>query len=195
MTPSTTSREFFEQKYQQNRDPWDFGVDAYEQSRYATILQALGGRRYKRAFEPGCSIGVLTAGLAGLCDEMIAIDISWTAVEQAQQRCGALTNVSLASGGLPEQMPEGSFDLIVLSEIGYYFDERALLTIASTLAQRLLTGGIMLAAHWLGDSDDHILSGDRVHDVLARVAGLEHLHGERHAGFRLDTWRKMEGHG
>jgi protein-L-isoaspartate O-methyltransferase len=191
MTPSTTSREFFEQKYQQNPDPWDFGADAYEQGRYAAILQALGGRRYKRAFEPGCSVGVLTVGLAGLCDEVIAMDIAPTAVEQARLRCSALGNVSLRCGSLAEQLPDGRFDLIVLSEIGYYFEEKALLACTTRLAHLLSHGGILLAAHWLGASEDHILSGDRVHALLAQVrGGLQHRHAERHAGFRIDSWKK-----
>jgi hypothetical protein len=56
MTTNTTTQGFFEAKYRENSDPWAFASNDYEQNRYSEILYALDGRRYRRAFEPGCSI-------------------------------------------------------------------------------------------------------------------------------------------
>ena len=190
-SPSTTTQDFFEQKYKTDSDPWDFASNAYEQGRYGAILRALHGRRYEWTFEPGCSIGVLTARLASLSDAVLAMDISPTAAEQARERCRGLKNVSVSCGKLPEDIPGGLFDLIVFSEIGYYFEEPQLAELLAKLVERMTNGGTLLAAHWLGDSEDHILSGDQVHAVLGQVGGLKHSHAERHAGFRLDCWTKQ----
>ena len=191
MSVDTTSREFFEDKYKGGADPWSFASSEYERRRYEAILAALRARRYGRAFEPGCSIGVLTVGLADLCDQVEASDISPSAVAQALQRCAGMQNVHLTVGSLADALPAGEFDLIVLSEIGYYFGEAILVAIAGRLIKQLHAGGTLLAAHWLGQSKDHVLSGDRVHELLSGLPGLQLDLSERHEGFRLDRWRKV----
>ena len=185
-----TSLAFFEQKYQQDPDPWKFGSNPYEQSRYDAIFNALCGGRYRRAFEPGCSIGVLTSRLATICDQVDAMDISPTAVRHARERCQRFPGVKVSCGALPHQLPSGTFDLVVLSEIGYYFSEGPLLKMGNDLVTRIPDGGILLATHWLGASEDHLISGDRVHEIIGALNGLHAEHSERHAGFRLDRWRR-----
>jgi SAM-dependent methyltransferase len=188
---NTTSQEFFELKYQHNADPWSFASSAYELERYRATTAALTHRRYRRAFEPGCSIGVLTRRLASICDRVEAMDIAPSAVSIARQRCKDLDNVVVECGALPQVNPEGSFDLIVLSEIGYYFSEEQLRSVASRLVERLSRPGVLLAVHWLGSSDDHLLHGDRVHCILGSLDGLVLDRSELHMGFRLDRWARL----
>lgn len=190
MSADPSSEPFFEEKYSAAADPWDFETSAYEQYRYATIVRTLQGRRYERAFEPGCSIGILTVELARMCNSVEAIDISPTAVASARERCAAFENVAVRQGKLPDSIPSGLFDLIVFSEIGYYFDARTLGKIVSDLVSRLTVRGVFLAAHWLGRSPDHRLTGDEVHAVLACIPRLTHSVGERHEGFRIDLWTR-----
>ncbi len=184
--------EHFEEMYARDPDPWNFASSEYEQGRYRATVAALGDRRYARAFEPGCSVGVLTARLATICDDVEAMDLSPSAIAEAEKRCHLLRNVHLTCGSLTEQAfgPQGMFDLIVLSEIGYYFEERQLRIIAERLIQKLSPGGTLLAVHWLGESPDHPLSGDRVHEILGRIAGLNSIKAERHEGFRLEVWER-----
>lgn len=191
MSSETTSEAFFEAQYRRDPDPWSFATDNYELSRYQATLTALNGRYFHSAFEPGCSIGVLTEQLAGLCEHVAAIDISETAARQAQQRCRGLRNVEVKHAALPDGIPESSFDLIVFSEIGYYFDQAELTALAETLVDRLVSGGVFLAVHWLGNSPDHTLTGDQVHQVLGSVPQLQHSLSQRYPGFRLDRWTKV----
>ena len=191
MNASTTSVEFFEQKYRENADPWDFARSEYERSRYGAIISALGERRYERAFEPGCSVGELTWRLASHCELVDAMDISATAIDRAKLRCSGLSNVTLRVGGLPHHIPEGSFDLIVFSEIGYYFDEALLRQLGKSLVNRISSSGTLLAAHWLGTSKDHVLSGNRVHKVLGGLSELRLSCSERYEKFRLDRWDRI----
>jgi protein-L-isoaspartate O-methyltransferase len=188
MKTDTTTQEFFERKYLQASDPWDFTASTYEQQRYNAILHALAHRRYDDAFEAGCSIGVLTARLASLCGRLHAMDISPTAAGYARQRCKHLPNVEITCGALPHLLPPGRFDLVVLSEVGYYFTQDKLRVLGTALTERLRDHGVLLAAHWLGQSEDHILSGDCVHQTLGELNGLVLEHEERHAGFRLARW-------
>jgi SAM-dependent methyltransferase len=192
MNSETTSEAFFDAKYKSEADPWNFATDAYEQSRYCETLGVLAGRVFLRALEPGCSIGVLTEQLARFCGHVDAFDISATAVSKARNRCHHLDNVEIRHASLGDGIPGRSYDLIVLSEIGYYFSAAELSSLAQQVVCRLVPGGILLAVHWLGHSLDHQLSGDTVHAILGAVPGLQHSLSQRHLGFRLDQWTKHE---
>jgi cyclopropane fatty-acyl-phospholipid synthase-like methyltransferase len=191
MNPNTTSQAFFENMYRRNSDPWNFASNPYELSRYAAILRRIGHKSYKHVFEPGCSIGVLTAQLASVAERLDAVDISPTVVLGAKKRCQSFSNVHIVCGALPHQVPEGAFDLVVFSEIGYYFAEAALHDIIRRIVARMCEGGTFLAAHWLGSSPDHLLSGDQVHEVIDMSDELKHRKAELHEGFRLDLWERL----
>lgn len=189
--PITTSKDFFEKKYQESADPWNFASSEYELGRYRATLEALGDRRFERAFEPGCSIGVLTNQLAKVCGQVVAMDLSETAVSLARARCEQLGNVEFGVGSVADVQLTGKFDLVVLSEIGYYFREDELQAWSLRVLGSLQPGGSAVAVHWLGVSRDHIRSGDDVHQTLRTVAeelGLQLDYERRAEGFRLDRW-------
>jgi SAM-dependent methyltransferase len=188
---SPVSQAAFEAKYRQSGDPWNFTGSRYELDRYELTLRSLMRNHYRRAFEPGCSVGVLTAALAERCDEVQAFDIAPSAVATARTRCANFPRVTICSADLATQCPEGPFDLIVFSELGYYFKEAQLRRIAESLGARLEAGGELIGVHWLGISEDHLLHGDQVHAILkdALVKSCAWIKGARHPGFRLDTWR------
>jgi len=196
MSSPTTSAAFFEAKYHHVADPWNFATSRYELNRYARIMASLHPRRFARAFEAGCSIGVLTKQLAGICHHVDALDISVTAVNYALQRCRHLGNVDIRVGSVRTEVPRRLYNLIVMSEIGYYFTRQELWELGSDLSARLLPGGILLGAHWLGHSSDHLLSGDEVHETLASLPNLQVTFSQRHldsgtgrgTGYRIEHW-------
>jgi hypothetical protein len=184
----TLSSEYFEDIYTQHHDPWGFRTRWYEVRKRALTLAALTRDRYGSAFEPGCSIGVLTGALAGRSDELLAMDISSKALEQAAP--GLPTNVRLQRGSVPDDWPDRHFDLIVLSEVGYYldhFDCRRLAKLAAGSADELV------AVHWRHPVTDYPLTGDEVHDhirVSAQEAGLTWVVAHREADLRVDVWTR-----
>ena len=188
---ASTSAAFFDEKYQRDADPWNFKKSEYEQGRDSVLVSELGGRIYSRAFEPGCSIGVLTALLAPHCKSLEAIDISARAVQLTRQRCRQLRHVRASCGSLRTGIPGGMFDLIVFSEIGYHFTEEELGGLAESLVRQLEKRGTFLAVHWLGTSRDHLLSGDRVHEILRAIGGLHLNHEARYEAFRMDRWERL----
>jgi predicted TPR repeat methyltransferase len=184
----TSGPDFFESKYQLKADFWDFATKPTELLRYEKIMAALSHQRYQRAFEPGCSIGVLSERLATISDLVECFDFSPTAVAQARERCASLTNVKVTCNSLREAMPIRGFDLIVLSDIGYYFSPREWNELATDLIAPMTSGAILLAAHWLGASADHQMSGDEVHEALRSSPLLRLEHSHRYETFRLDRW-------
>jgi 2-polyprenyl-3-methyl-5-hydroxy-6-metoxy-1,4-benzoquinol methylase len=115
--------EYFDAKYEEKLDYWDFETNAYEATKYADTLLSLPAARYRNAFEIGCSIGILTAKLAARSANLFAIDVAERALTAACVRCAALSNVQIAKMRFPRERPRRStrFDLIVVSEVGYYW--------------------------------------------------------------------------
>jgi chemotaxis methyl-accepting protein methylase len=132
----------------------------------------------------------LTIHLADICDEIEALDFSSTAVKVARKRCENHSNVRIRCCALSEEKDFGRFDLVVLSEIGYYFVAPDWRELAERCVATMDNDSILLAAHWLGNSTDHQMSGDEVHAILASNASMLLEHSERHDFFRIDRWRK-----
>jgi cyclopropane fatty-acyl-phospholipid synthase-like methyltransferase len=191
----TSSSQFFEQKYLETDDPWEFQGSTYEQARYEAILKALGSRRFAHAFEAGCSIGVLTEKLASRCERLTALDFSGAATEKARARCMHLPQVEIICAPVESQPSFAAFDLVLFSEIGYYFTRPALNALIGRIVDETHAGTLLLASHWLGTSPDHRLNGKEVQSAFEPSPWLTRLQTETrrddaHAGFQLDLWRR-----
>ncbi|MEX0604395.1 MAG: SAM-dependent methyltransferase [Marinobacter sp.] len=171
MTPQKygSSPEFFETLYRKAEDPWNFRNSDYERHRYAAIVDNVSDRQFRSAFEAGCAIGELTALLAPFCDSLDAMDCSLTAVDTARYRCRYYPHVHVRQGTLPNDLPSKMYDLIVFSELGYYFTREDLAVLSTQLWSKLKPGGRLIACHWLGHSEDHQLHGAEVHEIMCRV--------------------------
>lgn len=187
--PRSLPAAYFDGVYAAGDDPWNFETSDYEQAKYATTLAALPAPRYANAFEVGCSIGVLTARLAARCDALLAVDVSEKALERARARCADRPTVRVERLSFPEQRPAGDFDLIVLSEVAYYWSITDLRGALDWCSERLRPSGALLLVHWTHPVHDYPLGGDEVHDeALARTASrLQRAHAERHSDYRLDV--------
>lgn len=166
---------YFDRLYAGADDPWRLSTRWYEERKYAITLAMLPGRRYRHAFEPGCSIGTLTELLARRCDRVTALDVAEAALRGADRRltaAGCRARVNLARSSLDEAWPRGPFDLVVLSEVGYYLQAEALAAVLDRECARLRPGTTVVAAHWRHPVADYPLGGDAAHRVVARTPGL-----------------------
>ena len=184
----TLTREHFEARYAADPDPWDFEGSAYERAKYERTLAALGERRYATAFEAGCSIGVFTAMLADRCDALLAVDIVQSAVEATCRRLAARTHVHAERRTLPQQWPAGPFDLVVCSEILYYWDRPTLEAALPAIADSLAVGGRLVAVHYRPPSSIDPLTGDAVHALLRERLGLARVDSDANDAFLLDVF-------
>jgi SAM-dependent methyltransferase len=184
----TTSEAFFDAIYQRCSDPWCFATDPTERSRYADIVSLLGDRHFRFGFEPACSIGELTVMLAAHCDQLLATDISPRAVALARKRCHELANVEVRHGRLPDVLPRPGVDLVVLSEIGYYFTADDLAAVLDTLADVAAPGALLVGSHWTGVSADHLLSGSEVHTILGAHGRWESVSTYNRPSYVVGSW-------
>lgn len=187
----TLPLDHFAQLYARRPDPWGYATSAYEASKYAATLAALPHPRYRAALDIGCSIGVLTAGLAGRCDALLAVEPVEEALAQARERNAVHPHVRFARLFVPAQWPDGRFDLVVISEVLDYLGEADLARLATCLLGALEPGADLLLVHWVGKKGP-VSSGDESPDRLARFAGeaLALQHASRNADYRLDLFRR-----
>ncbi len=180
---------YFETVYEDGLDPWGFLSRWYEKRKRAITMSALPHPSYRRAFEPGCAIGVLTGELADRCGEVVAWDVHPGAAAECARRCMDLPNVQVATGAVPDRWPDGEFDLVLLSEIAYYLDVGGLDRLIRRVGDSLVPGGVVVAVHWLG-ATDYPLSGAETHRLLAAKLDWGRVVHHADQEFVLDVWQR-----
>ena len=160
---------YFEDLYARSPDPWGFRTSPYERDKYAATLAVLPRERYGAALEVGCSIGVFTRLLAARCDRLLALDASPRALAEARLANADLAHVDFAEAVLPGDFPRGRYDLIVLSEVLYYFAEDDLRGVAALCRSALAPDGQMVLCHWLGETD-YPLPGDEAAELFIQAS-------------------------
>ena len=184
----TLGPAYFDALYAGDSDPWKFASSVYEREKYAHTLAALPQAHYARAFEIGCSIGVLTSRLAPRCERLLAIDAASAPLFEARRRCRDCANVAFAQMFVPREWPQGEFDLILLSEVVYYLDAGDVAKLAERVVAALAPGGTIVLVHWTGESN-YPLTGDEAADLfiaqLGKFVGI--VRDDRRPDYRLDV--------
>lgn len=150
--------EYFRTVYADKDDPFMLNSKWYERRKYALTMASLPKPQYRRALEPGCSIGVLTEQLAIRCDHVVSTDVVHSALDSARRRVGDTAAVEFALWSLSDNWstlptPEATFDLVVISEVGYYLDADDLSSAMTRVVEHLEAEGTLVAAHWRHDVD------------------------------------------
>ena len=186
----TIDRQYFEDLYTETPDPWNFASSDYERRKYQATLDALGDD-LGDVLEIGCSIGVFTRRLARRCRRLLAVDISEVALDTARRSCADRPNLEFRHMQLPDEVPGGRFDVILLSEVGYYWTEPDLDRFVAWMVTALTPGGRCALVHWTGPTD-YPLTGDQVHERVTATTGtaLRPTKSVRDARYRLDILAK-----
>lgn len=167
----------FDDVHNRASDPWNYTGSWYERRKRALTLAALPAESYGRGLEVGCSIGTLTAELAHRCGSLLAVDASGVAARRAGQLLAGQPGVQVEQRVLPGSWPEGDFDLVVVSEVGYYLSRDELAQLWDRIESSLQPGGTLLLCHWRHPIEGWELDGDTVHALARqrlgwRTAGL-----------------------
>jgi 2-polyprenyl-3-methyl-5-hydroxy-6-metoxy-1,4-benzoquinol methylase len=195
MTRNPQSRQapHFEKLYRTNPDPWSFTTSAYEQQKYAVTLAALGNRRFHTVLEVGCSIGVLTSRLAARCDNVLGLDFVSAAVAKARARCAPYPGVRIEQMQVPQQWPEGHFDLILFSEVLYFLNETDLARICAHTLRSILPGGQVLLVNYTGVTDDPSTGDSAARFFInATAPQLQPVLQQRASQYRLDLLQRVD---
>lgn len=187
-SPESLAQGYFDTFYEGRTDPWGFETRWYEERKRALTLGALPRRRFGSALEIGCSIGVLTAELAERVDDVLATDIAEAPLDAARARLGNRAGVRFDRRALPQEWPDETFDLIVVSEVGYYLAPDRLDELVRRASGSLNNGGIVIACHWRHPVSDYPMRGDDVHEAFRRSVDLVRVGGYDDDDFLLDVF-------
>lgn len=171
-------------------DPWGFETLWYEARKRDLLMAALPESHYARALEAGCATGVLTERLAARCDALLAVDVAPQAIERTQARLASQPHVQARVARLPADWPEGSFDLIVLSELGYFFTRDDWTRTATRAVAALNAAGTIVACHWLRPFAERQLDTRAIHAAIGRQPGLHRHVRHIEPDFLLEVWSR-----
>lgn len=155
-------------------DPWGADSRWYEARKRALLLAALPRRRFRHGLELGSSTGALAADLAARCEDLLVIDASARAVSAARSRLAHLDGVRVEEMAVPSAWPvapAGGFDLVVLSEVGYFLSPRGLDEVIELIRADLADDGVLVLCHWRHEIVGWPLDGPDVHRVVT-AAGV-----------------------
>lgn len=165
----------FDALYRDKGDPWDYETSAYEAEKYRRCLALLPRERYRHGLEIGSSIGVMSALLAQRCETLLGLDFAPTAVATARQR--GIANARFEVGAVPEDWPEGMWDLIVLSEVLYYLPSEAALERTLACVERgLAPAGDCLVVGYTGTTETRLDAVEVGERLLAALSAARPQH-------------------
>jgi SAM-dependent methyltransferase len=180
MVPPEMRPGFFEHFFDEG-DPFGFDRNPEEQLKFARTLEVCGGEGLGRVLELGCAVGSFTEVLAPYADQVVALDVSQSAVDRVAQRLAAQPHVRAVAMGIPAEFPEGTFDVVVASDVLYYLPVAELQRCVERIHAALADGGAFVAVHYVPRMGS-LLNGDEAHDVVTAHAaelGMRHVLAER----------------
>jgi SAM-dependent methyltransferase len=91
---------------------------------------------------------------------------------------------------VPDKFPNRRFDLIILSEVAYYWADADLERGRDLILDHLQPGGHLVIVHWRPFVEEYPRTGDDVHDFFLETTGgqLVHLRDRRQDLYRLDVF-------
>lgn len=184
---SADAQRIFDAVHSTSADPWQYTTSWYERRKRSLTLAALPEEKYRSGLEIGCSIGTLTAELAGRCTRLLAVDASGTALERAAGRLADVPGVATRQLTLPAEWPGGSYDLVVVSEVGYYLSQAELEALLQRIRESMQPGGTLLLCHWRHPVSGWELDGDSVHTLARNLLGWPTAGLYRERDFVLET--------
>lgn len=111
-----------EKLFKVSPDPWNFKNSKYESKRFDLMERFVHKVKHDKILEIGCAEGDFTKILSKLSKNVLAVDISKTAVGRAEKICPGVqflitdfTEAGFCSGR--------KFDLTIASEVFYYVSE------------------------------------------------------------------------
>lgn len=192
-TGASLTEDYFDGIFAADDDPWSLANSPYEAAKFARTIAVLDDRRYAAALEIGCAHGVLTHRLAPWCDDLLAIDISAKAIGYARGRCEEFRQIRFERVAFPDEAPAIEFcDLVLLSEVVYYWSDADVVAAGTWLKTHVAVGGRILLVHWIGETD-YPQSGDAAVDKMSAALGdtIRVEHAERTSSYRLDLWTRL----
>ncbi|MHC4265882.1 MAG: class I SAM-dependent methyltransferase [Planctomycetota bacterium] len=150
--------EWLEDIFKSNdNDPWGHNFRGVELYRYDLIIRMIEKHVFRkstinnefRVLDIGCALGHFTRHLYELNNNLLAIDISKTAIDRARAK---FDYIDFRVGSLPDSSLQGSeFGLITCLEVLYYMDEHEQRTFLCAMDSLLKENGTGVITSVIGE--------------------------------------------
>lgn len=153
----------FDAKFEGDADPWRTFDDPDEALKRRAILRAMGPGPWGRVLELAAGNGSNSAAIAPRALRLDATEAtaSGTAlVAEAIQPWPRARAVRLA---VPTRFPRSIYDTILVAEVLYYLDARAMRRTARDVATAMRSGGRLILAHHRVDYPDFAQHAAHIH--------------------------------
>ncbi len=178
------------------RDAWGYEQRAFESKRFDLIMEVMSTVRPKRVLEVGCAEGHLTQRLGSRAEELVACDIVEEALRRARENCRGLDNARFLHLDVRRTWPPGGFDLLVYSDVLYYFTKREVKRVIRESACRVHPGGYFLFANEWHDHyrwqthPDYITQQLDRSESWTRVCARKYMDTNESRRLTVELWRR-----
>jgi len=150
--------------HRQEADPWGVESRWYERRKRDLVLAMLPRPTFRRTLELGCSSGALAEALADRSAQVLAVDRSRAALAAARERFRDDERVAVVDLDVPHEWPQDvGFDLVVVSEVGYFMSPAGLEKLVGRIAGSLTPDGVLVLCHWRHTVEGWVLDAEDVH--------------------------------
>jgi cyclopropane fatty-acyl-phospholipid synthase-like methyltransferase len=177
-------RMYFNWRYR-SPDPYKVSASGYEREKMERVMATLGfEKRFASILEIGCGEGNMTARLASISGRTLATDISDMAVRRTRETTSSFPNVETQRLDLLSDEPPGQFDLVVASEVLYYFGKDQLPAVLERITSCVKNRGSVALIHARALADDE--TGVELKKFGARTIHEMFIHDPRYSVIQDD---------
>ena len=176
----------FEAKFRAGPDPWDTFTARDEAIKRQRILRALGDGPIARILELASGNGSNSQALARRALKLQACDGSPSATQLTRDALADAPHAQAWQIALPARLPGTQYEAVVIAELLYYLDARAMQRLARDVATALAPGARLVLAHHQVEFPDNSQRTAGIHTRFIKALGRPVI---RVRQFRSQRWR------
>jgi len=181
----------FEAKFRAGPDPWQTFTARDEAIKRQCILCALGNGPIARILELGSGNGSNSQALARRALKLQACDGSASATQLTREALADAPRAHAWQIALPARLPGRQFEAVVIAELLYYLDARAMQRLARDVAGVLAPGARLVLAHHQVEFPDNSQRTAGVHERFVAATGhrLRLRQRWQNRRWRVEAWQ------
>ncbi|WP_348765682.1 class I SAM-dependent methyltransferase [uncultured Salinisphaera sp.] len=181
----------FEAKFRAGPDPWHTFTARDEAIKRQRILRALGHGPMARILELGSGNGSNSQALARRALKLHACDGSPSATRLTRDALANAPHAHAWQIALPARLPGTRYEAVVIAELLYYLEPRAMQRLARDVAAVLPPGARLVLAHHQIEFPDNTQRTAGIHKSFIHALGrpLKRVRTFRAQRWRVDGYR------
>ncbi|MES1926823.1 class I SAM-dependent methyltransferase [Salinisphaera sp. T31B1] len=178
--------EGFQATFAANPDPWGTYIRRDEIRKRVCLLRALGPGRRARVLELASGNGANSQALASRALALDACEGTTAGVALTAAALAGRPHARVLHRVLPGRLPRVRYEAIVIAELLYYLNRRAMRALARHVAAHLAPHGRLVLVHHHIDFHDTAQTAQAIHRRFLAATGRN---WHRHYAHRNQRWR------